>query len=112
MAAELGFEPRMNESESLVLPLHHSASFTFARPLSQPTNDIIYELPRFVNKLTCKLNVNSDRSIRRLIPPPVALLFSDKADRTERRNERLGVGRGGILEGLAAQRADDPFRHD
>ena len=24
-AAELGFEPRMNESESLVLPLHHSA---------------------------------------------------------------------------------------
>ena len=27
--AELGFEPRMNESESLVLPLHHSASFTF-----------------------------------------------------------------------------------
>ena len=25
MAAELGFEPRMNESESLVLPLHHSA---------------------------------------------------------------------------------------
>lgn len=25
LAAELGFEPRMNESESLVLPLHHSA---------------------------------------------------------------------------------------
>ena len=30
-AAELGFEPRMNESESLVLPLHHSASFSFSR---------------------------------------------------------------------------------
>ena len=27
MAAELGFEPRMNESESLVLPLHHSAIY-------------------------------------------------------------------------------------
>ena len=25
MAAEPGFEPGMNESESLVLPLHHSA---------------------------------------------------------------------------------------
>ena len=47
----------------------------------------------------------------RLIPPPVALLLFDQADRTERRNERLGVGRGGVLEGLAAQGADDPFRH-
>ena len=27
LAAELGFEPRMNESESLVLPLHHSAFY-------------------------------------------------------------------------------------
>lgn len=26
MAAELGFEPRLNESESFVLPLHNSAS--------------------------------------------------------------------------------------
>ena len=25
MVAELGFEPRQSESESLVLPLHHSA---------------------------------------------------------------------------------------
>ena len=34
MAAELGFEPRMNESESLVLPLHHSALF-FGRSLNR-----------------------------------------------------------------------------
>ena len=26
MVAELGFEPRQSESESLVLPLHHSAN--------------------------------------------------------------------------------------
>lgn len=26
MVAELGFEPRLSESESLVLPLHHSAN--------------------------------------------------------------------------------------
>lgn len=26
MVAELGFEPRQSESESLVLPLHHSAA--------------------------------------------------------------------------------------
>ncbi len=26
MVAELGFEPRQNESESFVLPLHHSAA--------------------------------------------------------------------------------------
>ena len=34
VAAELGFEPRMNESESLVLPLHHSAieSIPLCRP--------------------------------------------------------------------------------
>ena len=28
MAAELGFEPRLNESESFVLPLHNSATST------------------------------------------------------------------------------------
>ena len=33
LAAELGFEPRTNESESHVLPLHHSAIFFSFRAL-------------------------------------------------------------------------------
>ena len=41
MAAELGFEPRMNESESLVLPLHHSARSSVQVPCTRPTNGII-----------------------------------------------------------------------
>ena len=41
MAAELGFEPRMNESESLVLPLHHSAIFAVGSAFAQPTNSIL-----------------------------------------------------------------------
>ena len=34
MAAELGFEPRQTESESVVLPLHNSAIFLCFRSLS------------------------------------------------------------------------------
>lgn len=30
LAAELGFEPRQTESESVVLPLHNSALFSWA----------------------------------------------------------------------------------
>ena len=40
--AELGFEPRMNESESLVLPLHHSASFSSATLLQASQQQVLY----------------------------------------------------------------------
>ena len=36
MAAELGFEPRQTESESVVLPLHNSAMFDYS--LKVPVN--------------------------------------------------------------------------
>ena len=111
MAAELGFEPRMNESESLVLPLHHSASFTFARLLAQPTSDIIYEPRRFVNKFRCKLNVKQYDMRARSVPSPLARLLSEKAERTQRGNGVLRIRRGRAFERLAAQRADDPMRH-
>ena len=49
MAAGLGLEPRMNESESLVLPLHYPAmnefcllsDFTLKSKISQPFSSII-----------------------------------------------------------------------
>ena len=41
MAAELGFEPRQTESESVVLPLHNSAMFDFNRLFLQATYIII-----------------------------------------------------------------------
>jgi hypothetical protein len=39
MAGELGFEPRQTESESVVLPLHHS-------PMDYRTNSISYGIIR------------------------------------------------------------------
>ena len=40
MAAELGFEPRQTESESVVLPLHNSA--LFSQETRDVDNDIYY----------------------------------------------------------------------
>ena len=42
MAGELGFEPRMNESESLVLPLHHSP--TCQPSTTCPTDERYYSV--------------------------------------------------------------------
>ena len=46
MAAELGFEPRQTESESVVLPLHNSAIFYFAPLGAIPAGDF-YNYNRF-----------------------------------------------------------------
>jgi hypothetical protein len=47
MAAELGFEPRQYESESYVLPLHHSAIFS---AFLEPTNTIITDRTKMSTK--------------------------------------------------------------
>ena len=46
MAAELGFEPRQTESESVVLPLHNSAIFHFV-PLGSISAGDFYNYNRF-----------------------------------------------------------------
>ena len=51
MAAELGFEPRQTESESVVLPLHNSAIY-LAAWLSPCNGIIIAERAEFVNKFS------------------------------------------------------------
>ncbi len=48
LAAELGFEPRQTESESVVLPLHNSALYSIGRFLSR-NGIIITERDDFVN---------------------------------------------------------------
>ena len=59
LAAELGFEPRMNESESLVLPLHHSATSStqhrcrFISCSVELTDDSIAKPRAFVNTFPC-----------------------------------------------------------
>ena len=48
LAARLGFEPRQNESESFVLPLHHQAvdccESLFSSPVAGRVEGYIYEM--------------------------------------------------------------------
>ena len=55
MAARLGLEPRQNESESFVLPLHHRAKKLFA-----------------FGEEPAALGFDEDLKARRLAAPPVA----------------------------------------
>jgi hypothetical protein len=40
-AGELGFEPRLKESESFVLPLHHSPVEIFFNPTPSPRREVV-----------------------------------------------------------------------
>ena len=76
LAAELGFEPRQTESESVVLPLHNSAKQGAPRRKAKPLSEDSVIIISDFWVLSSILGKHSHKFFRRRLPPSAFLPFS------------------------------------